>query len=154
MEKIEFTRTPYKKRRTLIEAYYGTQNIGRLDYLPPLRDGLPVEIGLLSVHDEYQRTGVATALLKEFRTDIGSGVNVVSTVTHEPTWDFLKLYNPDLNASNKIVLTITDSLLLEHIPIARVLKAGGIQAIRFRVVYSPREARLQSGSNIRGITFR
>ena len=154
MPDIEIRHFLSKRRREKTKIFSDGVEAGSLDYLPPLRSLAPAELGFLFVHPNFRGEGLSSVLLKEFCRDVGRATNVKSIVTHPETREYLKRYRPVLGPSTIADINITDPGIMDDIPITKILRAGGIGPIKFRVSYNSDDATSQSGSYIYRVGFK
>jgi GNAT superfamily N-acetyltransferase len=110
----------------IITAQVDGKDAGILDYMKLKEAYL---LGGLSVFPEYQRTGIATALVEEFVYNVGSGVPVNTTIVNYETLD--ELYKQGIffqAAQGKNFTLLGLAECLPNSPLIKALNRGGIQS--------------------------
>ena len=148
---IIFNRSPYKKKRVLVSAYTIGGVAGQVDYLNNI-DRPHAEIGLLNVRERFQGLGIGRSLVAEVARDLGSGRQVRTVITHEPTLEYLEGMNPRTGAAVNLSYTFVEERI-QDIPIVRVFESGGIHVLRIRVNYNSRTRRVATRTSVNGVSL-
>lgn len=128
--------------------------LGNLDYLPPLNPQIPVRLGLLRVRSPFRGMGIGKALLVQFIKDAGSGRIVTAEVVHNDTLDYFESLAPNPAGTRKMIVNLTDPQSIKDVPIARVLISGGIEVVKFRVVYNPKDPLSKAGAYLHKVSLK